>query len=449
MPRKIKAIFNKPIRIIAIVLGSLLLLNILLVSLEVYAHYSKNHLNSISQITQEKLDLANTIYSQEESADISQRDYMLTNSPIDLTKYLNITHGIMTDLSLLKTKVTFYNLHQETNSLISLTNKKESIQTNATRVYQTSGIKAAQSTLNQSEYLTSEIADVTKQIENGRNQARNLYQNKRNLYENINNTASSIVIILDAIIVILTLYLVNLGLNKEKELEANQSEFINISSHQLRTPNTTIKQYLYLLRSGFYGKLSTKQNSVLGIIDSANTRSIAIANSLLYISKLEHGELVVSKKATSINQVLERSISNYQTFIKVNHLKLIKKIPSTQYISKLDENLLQMAFEILIDNCCRYTPRNKKLFINLTRRTNQYVISFKDQGIGFSQQDITKLFNKFSRLENAKLMHPDGTGVGLYLLNSIIRLENGTIKVKSTPNKGSTFTLYLPANQDH
>ena len=103
-----------------------------------------------------------------------------------------------------------------------------------------------------------------------------------------------------------------------------------------------------------------------------------------------------------------------------------------------------MVLENIIDNASKYTPDKKSIFVTLKSNAHAATIAVRDEGVGIPKADISKVFHKFSRLHNSLSLTASGTGLGLYWANKIILLHGGTIKVKSVPNKGTTFTVIIP-----
>lgn len=435
---------ENPTRLIAIILATLLLSSFSLVSIELYANHSLDKVSSVDQAIQHKLNLANNVFSLLESADISQRDYILTGNINYLATYRNAIPKINTALRQINSNSTGYSVDSDIGKLIALTNDKEEEFKQTISAYQTSGVNAAIATFSQSEYSTSQINKVVNHIQLEEAQSLTKYQARRSLYETIINIASPILLALDTAIVILTLYLVRTGLRKENLLERQQTEFISIASHQLRTPATTIKQYIYLLNNGFYGHLNKKQINALNKIDSANHRSINIANNLLYVSQLESGKIKIERNSCNLVDLLNQALDNHDSDIKSNGLKIVRNVPSKPYVIKADERLLMIVFEILIDNACRYTPSGRHIYVDLKNKSDNFLLSFRDEGIGIEPKMQKQLFKKFSRLDNGILMNPDGSGIGLYLLKNIMQLYGFSYSLKSELNKGSTFSISLP-----
>lgn len=435
---------ENPTRLIAIVLTILLLSSFSLVSLELYVNHSLDKVSSADQAIQYKLNLANNVFSLLESADISQRDYILTGSKSYLAAFSSTIPKINNVLHQIDSNSSGYNVDSDIGKLIALTNDKEEEFKQTITAYQSSGVNAAIATFSQSEYSTSQINKVVDHIQLEETQSLSKYQAKRNLYQTIINIASAILLALDTVIVILTLYLVRTGLRKESLLERQQTEFISIASHQLRTPATTIKQYIYLLINGFYGRLNKKQINAMNKIESANHRSINIANNLVYVSQLESGKIKIENNSCNLTDLLNQAVDNHYSDIQSNELQLVKNIPSKPCTISGDERLLMIVFEILIDNACRYTPAGRHIYVDLKNKPDNYMISIRDEGIGIESKMQKQLFKKFSRIDNGILINPDGSGIGLYLLKNIMQLYGYSYSFKSELSKGSTFILSFP-----
>jgi signal transduction histidine kinase len=111
------------------------------------------------------------------------------------------------------------------------------------------------------------------------------------------------------------------------------------------------------------------------------------------------------------------------------------------YISKVDRSKISIVLENLIDNASKYSPPGKKIEVKLASSKSKLNITVKDEGVGIAKKDISKLFKKFSRVENEFSVLRGGNGLGLYWVKKIVKLHGGTITVTSKPGQGTVFTL--------
>jgi PAS domain S-box-containing protein len=227
-------------------------------------------------------------------------------------------------------------------------------------------------------------------------------------------------------------------------LNRAKDEFISLASHQLRTPATGTKQFLGMVLEGYVGDLTPDLRRFLERAYESNERQITIVNDLLQVAQIDAGKVVLSKEPVDLVQLI-RSVIHEQAarFLAREQTVTFKPHRPTLYAGA-DQARLRMVLENLIDNASKYTPHGKSIEIKLAKKPHEAIISICDEGVGIPQEDIDKIFRKFSRIENALSAHVGGSGLGLYWARKIIDLHGGTIDVDTEPDKGSTFAITLP-----
>lgn len=233
-------------------------------------------------------------------------------------------------------------------------------------------------------------------------------------------------------------------ISKESESDKAKSEFASLVSHQLRTPFATINWYIELLLSEDAGKLNAKQKQYLEEAYHASKRMVNLVNVLLSISRIEMGTTIVEAKPTDI-------VSSAEIILKENKLEIQnKKLKvSTTYGKNIptvlvDPKQLSMVFQNLLGNAIKYTPAGGKIFIKIELKGKEIVIAIKDTGIGIPKSAQPNIFGRFFRADNAKESEPEGAGLGLYILKSIVDQMKGKIWFESQENKGTTFFVTFP-----
>lgn len=230
-----------------------------------------------------------------------------------------------------------------------------------------------------------------------------------------------------------------LTLNKAKD------EFISLASHQLRTPATGVKQYVGMLLEGYGGKVTQQQRSMLTHAYESNERQLAIVDDLLKVAQLDAGKVQLQKEKVNV-VVLLRNVLHEQASKFAERKQTVIFTPGRRAITAvIDSHRMRMVLENIIDNASKYTPAHKHIEVSLSK-TNQIVtIIVKDEGVGIDQKDIKKIFHKFSRLDNPLSVSVGGSGLGLYWVEKIVDLHGGSVEVESEADKGSTFTVKVPA----
>lgn len=238
----------------------------------------------------------------------------------------------------------------------------------------------------------------------------------------------------------------NLRLQNEQLMAVNQSkdEFIALASHQLRTPATGVKQYLSLLLEGYTEPLTDDQRTFIERAYENNERQLQIVDEILRVTQVDLNKIILHPTRVNVVAILEEEIASLRGKFeaKKQTVKFLK--PKSPIIITTDITQMRSVIDNLLENASNYSP--SKTTITVQAKKNKKVsISIEDEGVGISTQDMSKLFQKFSRLDNPLSTHVNGTGLGLYISKRIIELQGGTIKVNSKPNEGSRFTIEVPA----
>ena len=245
-------------------------------------------------------------------------------------------------------------------------------------------------------------------------------------------------------------------ITREKEIDTAKSEFISLASHQLKTPPTAIKLLTERLLGGKMGTFTKKQGEYFNDIRSSNQRMIDITNALLSVSRIELGSfyIEISKKdaCTIVNNILDES----QAIIDKKNLKLKSISLKKSAMIMLDESLFRMIIVNLITNAINYTADGGEIQVECRLvnkgqvlggkllEKNCFVVVVSDTGCGIPQKDQSKMFTKFFRADNAREKHTDGTGLGLYIVKSILDHSGGSIWFTSCENEGSIFYAAIP-----
>ncbi len=434
------SLFQKKPIIVTIIF--LLVTSIGLIALNTYSNYDIAKFDTIREREQNSLDEANATYELIQKADISLRDYMLTGN-ISYRKALDADYPqLNTDIVNLSKSKNF-EVNTYTNDLIRLSSYKERQLKNTVNIFSSSGLNVAIASLPASESLSQNITKLISKIQTERDKAMLNYQQRAAFYRTVVDIVGPLIILADIFLIGIATYQTIKQEIKAKSLNDMQTNFVSIASHQLRTPATVIKQNVYFLLNGFYGKLTKKQKSVLLTIDNSNNRSISIANGLLYLAHIDASNHDILKQKCDLSFIIRNSLGNYEAAIKDKNIKLNLSLPLKPTPIMADEKYLQLLFEILIENAVQYSQNHKIIQIKLRSDPNYYHIEFKDQGIGIAKKDQTRIFERFLRLENGIKMRPDGSGIGLYLASNIVKMHGGKIDLKSSLGSGSTFSIQL------
>lgn len=230
-----------------------------------------------------------------------------------------------------------------------------------------------------------------------------------------------------------------------KLLNRTKDEFISIASHQLRTPATAIKQYLGLLLGGYSDPLTDDQRNFIEKAYESNQRQLNIVEDILRTAQLDADKLRLSLQAEDIGEILDEAVRVILPQIQKKKQKLEWHRPEKEIRARVDRGQILMVFENLLENASHYTESGKQISIKARQIDDKVCVSVIDEGVGIKKEDIKKLFQKFSRINNPLSIEAGGSGLGLYWAKKIVQMHNGEIKVSSKIHKSTEFAVILPA----
>jgi len=232
---------------------------------------------------------------------------------------------------------------------------------------------------------------------------------------------------------------------EERKLDRTKSEFISVASHSLRTPISGVKWLAELLLEEKIGKLNKKQKHYLKKIQEANENSIELVNSLLIISRIESGKLsLVRRKKIKVFNLINKILIFYADKIKNKKLRFYLNCGLLEdTFIYLDEEKALIIFDNLIGNSIKYSKDGGRITLSCKKKHNKILFEIQDGGYGIPLKEQDKIFEKFFRGTNVQALKESGTGLGLFIVKSLIEAHGGKIWFDSEENKGTTFFFYL------
>lgn len=239
-------------------------------------------------------------------------------------------------------------------------------------------------------------------------------------------------------------------ISMEEAVDQMKSEFISLASHQLRTPLSAIKTYSHMLLDGYMGEIEQQQRPALEIIVAATNRMNELISTLLNITRLESGAIVVDKNLVDLTQLSKEVVDEMEILTKAKDIRLslnIKGDNSTKITS--DGPLIKEVLSNLVSNAIKYSK--EKGTVKITLRGDEHDATFvvKDNGIGIPNPEKANIFSKFFRAHNVIQFDTNGTGLGLYLVKGLVDELGGEISFTSTEGKGTSFKFTLPRKITH
>lgn len=227
------------------------------------------------------------------------------------------------------------------------------------------------------------------------------------------------------------------------EVEEMKTNFIQLVTHDLKTPVARIQGLTEQLKRTLAEKLDSRDRDLIQHLLSANDELNHFIGSLLELTKLDNQGLRVNLQSRDITVLLEQSIQKLR-FAALSRNISIETDFEPLFPIRIDSELISKVLANLIDNALKYSPDQTTVRITARETNDSVTISIRDQGIGIPEEELTHLFSRFYRVKNDTTIQVKGTGLGLYLSRYFIEAHRGSISVQSNPGEGTEFTIQLP-----
>ncbi len=252
---------------------------------------------------------------------------------------------------------------------------------------------------------------------------------------------------------------------KLEKLEKLKSEFVSIVSHELRTPLTAIKNSLDIMLSGKSGELTDKMSNFLNMGKRNVVRLSGIINDLLDLSKIEAGKMEYRFEKMDLSEPISLIFSTFDTLATQREITLQVENNLQDNFVFGDTQKIEQILSNLVSNAIKFTGQNGNIKIKLSKVSSQqldkkkfiaydvnqvdlsgnyYKIDVQDTGIGISEENQLKVFDKFRQIESSLSRKVGGTGLGLPIAKEFVDAHKGFIWVESEENKGTTFSFIIP-----
>lgn len=236
-----------------------------------------------------------------------------------------------------------------------------------------------------------------------------------------------------------------IDMTREKEIDQMKSEFVSLASHQLRSPLSSLKWLIEIMLRNRVGVISDEQNKVLKQMQESNDRMIKTVQNLLNVSRIEEGKKGLELKKINFNQIVKNAIQDIQAQAIKKSIR-INFEPAETIEANLDPEKIKIVVQNIIDNAVKYTKEKGDVKIKTKLIGDNIKFTVSDNGIGIPEVEQQKIFVKFHRSANAKLLSVHGTGLGLYIAKKIVEAHKGKIWFTSSKNQGTTFYIELPTH---
>mgnify|MGYP001220144230 CR=1 FL=1 len=231
---------------------------------------------------------------------------------------------------------------------------------------------------------------------------------------------------------------------EEEKLDRERKEFVANVSHELRTPLTTIKSYLESLEDGAIHQPDIASRFIKVARQEAD-RMTRLIHDLLQLSRFDAKQVAINKQPTELNKILTSAADRFSMQCKKKEITLSLQMPNKSPMVLVDGDRIDQLMDNLLSNAVKYTPEGGSILISCFERPDDMVdVAISDTGIGIPKKDLERIFERFYRVDKARSRELGGTGLGLSIVQEIIQAHDGTVRIESTLNQGTTVTFSLP-----
>ena len=235
-----------------------------------------------------------------------------------------------------------------------------------------------------------------------------------------------------------------LALQNEQLREADRlkDEFVALISHDLRTPLTSIIGYLELMLDD--GNLTEDQRGYVEVVDRNADRLLQLVNNLLFVARLEAGQLDLRRGPLDLAAVVRQSVVEAMPRAEASGIELTCDVNGEVPV-QADKGRMFQVLDNLVSNAIKFTPPGGGVHVSVSPVNGVARLDIEDTGIGIAPADQQHLFERFFRASETTERQIPGTGLGLYITRAIVEAHGGSIAVDSTPGEGTSFSVELPA----
>lgn len=234
---------------------------------------------------------------------------------------------------------------------------------------------------------------------------------------------------------------VSTDISRRIEIEKRKDDFINMASHELKTPLTSIKLYLSAFESSLSGASRAKSGPFLAKVDRQISRLQRLVTELLNVSNIQAGKLELNKEKFLLDDLIKENIEEMRMLSNKDQIKL--KGMSGRHVHA-DKDRVGQVLKNLFSNAIKFSQEDGEILVTVRPNGKNVVVGVQDKGIGIGKTHLNKVFDRFYRVYEDKEKTYPGMGMGLYISKEIIERHGGQIWLESEKGKGSRFYFSLP-----
>ena len=235
--------------------------------------------------------------------------------------------------------------------------------------------------------------------------------------------------------------IINQMLDRLENSFENQTKFVSDASHELRTPLAIIKGYAEIIKKRRFSDEEIFEESIDSIINETENMK-NLVQKLLFLAKGEITKINTNFQIIEMKEFVQQIHTDTEVSSKSHKFYLEK---NEEYKVEADVTLLQQAIRALIENAIKYSEENTNIYIeSIIKDGKKGIVSIRDEGVGISEEDTKRIFDRFYRVDDSRTKATGGTGLGLAIVKRIVEIHKGEIEILSELGKGTKISIILP-----
>jgi signal transduction histidine kinase len=226
-----------------------------------------------------------------------------------------------------------------------------------------------------------------------------------------------------------------------QELDQMKSDFVAITSHELRTPITAIRGFVKTLMRNRERLSGDQLGEFMTIIDRQSARLARLVEDLLFVSRIEAGTVRLAHEPVDLPAFLRESV---ESLAPESRARVELRVDAETGIVVIDPQRVEQVLRNLVENALKFSPADTTVSVSATVTPRLLTIEVSDRGVGISPEDLPMIFERFHQVGKVMTRENEGAGLGLYITKRLVEAMGGTIAVASTVGDGTAFTVRLP-----
>jgi two-component system, OmpR family, phosphate regulon sensor histidine kinase PhoR len=231
---------------------------------------------------------------------------------------------------------------------------------------------------------------------------------------------------------------------RQKKLSVMKNDFINNMTHEFKTPISTISLACQALSDQDIQKSEDLYQSYIHVINEENKRLSVMTEKVLQTAVIEKGKIRLNKVGIDIHDLIQDAINKIGLQVNAKHGEITTRLESEYSFIEADKMHLTNVIFNLLDNANKYSPTSPQIEVSTENKSNGILVHVKDNGIGISRSNQSKIFENLYRVSTGNLHDVKGFGLGLSYVKAIVELHGGYVSLESELKKGSRFSIFIP-----